>query len=51
MTIVNINLLIEQDNQTLRMAQAAKEELLIQAHHRGDHPWGSMRRDCPFCQK
>lgn len=51
--IGNINILyepvsvqIEQANQV----QLAHEAQLVKAHRRGEHPYGSMRRDCPLCQ-
>jgi len=50
--IHNIHILIEPDarpNLALQ-AQEAQQQLLIDAHRRGEHPWGSMRRDCPLCQ-
>lgn len=31
-------------------AQQAHEAQLKDAHRRGDHPYGYMRRDCPLCQ-
>jgi DNA-binding helix-hairpin-helix protein with protein kinase domain len=50
MGIVNIHLLHEPDDHAYRLALAARQELLIEAHRRGEHPWGRMRRDCPLCQ-
>lgn len=26
-------------------------EKLVAAHKRGEHPYGSMRRDCPLCSE
>lgn len=56
MGIDNINILIEQ-NQTHTiqvdvptLVQAAQEQTLVNAHRRGEHPYGSMRRACPLCQ-
>lgn len=49
--IINIQVLTEPDDKSFRIAQAAREEQLIKQHRRGEHPWGSMRRDCPLCQK
>lgn len=50
--IRNIHILIEPDDASNRatQAQAALQKLLIEAHRRGEHPWGSMRRECPLCQ-
>lgn len=31
--------------------QMTAEALLVLAHRRGEHPWGSMRRECPLCQR
>lgn len=52
MGIDNIHILIEADVNTnsLIQAQSALEQMLVDAHRRGEHPWGSMRRDCPLCQ-
>lgn len=35
------------DTQTIELIHAQQ---MIEAHKRGKHPWGSMRRDCPLCQ-
>lgn len=48
--IHNINALIDEPVPLAIQAQVAREQLLINAHRRGEHPWGSMRRDCPLCQ-
>jgi hypothetical protein len=32
-----------------RRALQALEAQRIAEHQRGEHPWGSMRRDCPLC--
>lgn len=55
MGINNINYLIEPD---LEYNHARQLELqsrmmgaLIEAHKRGEHPWGEKRRDCPLCQE
>lgn len=51
--IHNIHILtMHEDDAAFRaaQAQAAYEQTLINAHRRGEHPWGSMRRDCPLCQ-
>jgi len=51
MGISNIHILIESDtNHLATQVRAAQEQLLIEAHRRGEHPWGSMRRECPLCQ-
>lgn len=52
MGINNIHILSEPDDTSHRLAQQTKEALeakRIAEHHRGEHPWGSMRRDCPLC--
>lgn len=50
--IHNIHILIEPDEaiNRARQAQAEYEQILVEAHRRGEHPWGSMRRECPLCQ-
>lgn len=48
--IHNIHILIDPQPDLQRQAQMAQEQLLINAHRRGEHPWGSMRRECPLCQ-
>lgn len=51
MGIVNIHLLMNEDSG--RHAQQAREALeakLIADHRQGKHPWGQMRRECPYCQ-
>jgi len=48
--IHNIHLLINEPVNLAIQAQAAREQLMIDAHRRGEHPWGSMRRECPLCQ-
>ena len=49
--IHNIHMLIESDTTHLTtQIRAAQEQLLVDAHRRGEHPWGSMRRECPLCQ-
>lgn len=50
MGIDGIHILFEvDDNATQRIVQA-EQELLILAHRRGQHPVGSMIRECPLCQ-
>lgn len=52
MGIVNINAL--KNNDAARTQQRIAEghiQSLIDAHRQGLHPYGSMRRDCPLCQK
>lgn len=53
MGIDNINILFsESDDAILRQARQAREAIEAQRiaeHQRGEHPWGSMRRDCPYC--
>ncbi len=49
MGIVNIHTLITPDDKNLRLIEAAHEEIMIEEHRKGFHPWGSMRRDCPLC--
>lgn len=52
MGIDNIHILVQVDPPypTPEQVQVAREQLLIAAHQRGEHPYGSMRRDCPLCQ-
>lgn len=49
MGIHNIHILIDPEP-NLYQAQAIRQQLLIEAHRRGEHPRGEMRRDCPLCQ-
>lgn len=51
MGIHNINILTDPDDDLgrIRQAQEALEAERIAEHQRGEHPWGSMRRDCPYC--
>jgi len=48
--IHNIHILIDPEPNRQLLAQEAYLQTLINAHRRGEHPWGSMRRDCPLCQ-
>lgn len=50
--IHNIHILINPDTRPdpVLQAQAALQQLLVDAHRRGEHPWGEMRRECPLCQ-
>lgn len=48
--IHNIHILINEPVDLATQARAAQEQLLVDAHRRGEHPWGSKRRDCPLCQ-
>lgn len=56
MGIQNIHILIDpepnlyQAQARQRQIQMAQEQLLIEAHRRGEHPWGEKRRACPLCQ-
>ena len=53
MGIRNIQLLFEADDEESRHIQAEREDLLLEAHHRGEHE-GRFARDtqeCPLCQK
>lgn len=51
MAIRNIEVLAQDETSIqIRQAQAALQEQRIGEHHRGEHPWGSKRRDCPLCQ-
>lgn len=34
-----------------RAALEALQLALIEAHRRGEHPYGLMRRECPLCQR
>jgi hypothetical protein len=51
--IHNIHILINPDATVDRTIQAQTElqVVLIEAHRRGEHPWGSKRRECPLCQQ
>ena len=52
MGIVNINALKNDDAARVQQMQAeAHIRELAAAHRRGEHPYGSMRRDCPLCQR
>lgn len=52
MGIVNINALKNNDAARVQQMQAeAHIQALVDAHRRGEHPFGRMRRDCPLCQK
>lgn len=54
MGINNIHILINDDNdEALRaqQVQVMRAEYLTEAHRRGEHPWGSKRRNCPLCQR
>lgn len=49
--IHNIHILIEADETNLStQVRMAQEQILIDAHRRGEHSWGSMKRLCPLCQ-
>lgn len=48
--IHNIHILIDPEPNRELLALQALQETLIAAHRRGEHPWGSMRRECPLCQ-
>jgi hypothetical protein len=48
--IHNIHILINPEPNREAQVLAAHQQLLIEAHRRGEHPWGSMRQDCPLCQ-
>lgn len=55
MGIENLHILWEPDpvnDRHLRELQALEQHRLnlIEDHRRGEHPWGTMRRDCPLCQ-
>ena len=50
MGIVNIHYLIDPEPNRHIQVQAARAQLLIEQHRRGEHPYGFMRRDCPLCQ-
>jgi hypothetical protein len=48
--IVNIHILKEPEiNSSARKAQEMIEAKRIAEHHRGEHPFGRKRRDCPLC--
>lgn len=52
MGIVNINAL--KNNDAARVQQQLAEahiQSLVAEHRQGMHPYGSMRRDCPLCQR
>lgn len=50
--IHNIHILINPDAtpNPATQTQEALQAVLIASHRRGEHPWGSMRRECPLCQ-
>lgn len=53
MGITNIHILFDQDSDGDRRARLAYEQLMkerIAEHRNGEHPWGSMRKDCPLCR-
>lgn len=52
MGIENIHILISPDIEDRYSTQimATYQRELILAHRRGEHPYGSMRRECPLCQ-
>lgn len=52
MGIDKIHILVQPDVRPDPAIQVrvANEQILINAHRRGKHPWGEMRRDCPLCQ-
>lgn len=50
MGIQNIHILINEQINQIHQVRAAQEQALVDAHRRGEHPWGSMRRDCLLCQ-
>lgn len=55
MGIDNIHILFPHDinlnhqNQQIQ-ALAALQQALVEEHRNGEHPWGSMIRECPLCQ-
>ena len=51
MGIQNIHILINDPVAMvpLTVSQAALAQERIAEHRQGQHPWGSMRRDCPLC--
>lgn len=53
MGIENIRVLIDPVITKVNTDQQVAEahiQALVEAHRRGQHPYGSMRRDCPLCQ-
>jgi hypothetical protein len=51
MGIRNIQILtIHQKQNMIHQARIVLAEKLSAEHRRGEHPWGSMRRECPLCQ-
>lgn len=51
MGIQNIHFLINPEPpRDIHLQVQAAKQVLINAHRRGEHPWGSMRRDCLLCQ-
>ena len=48
MGITNIHILSEVDDRQVRVKQAAAQEVLIEAHRKGEHPY--PRFECPLCQ-
>jgi hypothetical protein len=56
MGINNIHILMNDDAARIDVQNAQRRmeahiQSLVDAHRRGMHPYGSMRRDCPLCQK
>lgn len=53
MGIENIRVLIDPVMSKTNTGQQVAEahiQALVEAHRRGQHPYESMRRDCPLCQ-
>lgn len=52
MGITNIHVLMDPDHGPKPQILAAQQHIyvLMEAHKRGEHPPGMMRRLCPLCQ-
>lgn len=52
MGIQNIHILTDPDppRETQVQVAHAHQKTLVNAHRRGEHTYGNMRRDCPLCQ-
>jgi hypothetical protein len=50
MPIGGLHILFEADDNASERVLQTQQRLLIIAHRRGEHPVGSMVRECPLCQ-
>lgn len=54
MGIENLHILFEPEPRRpnhQEQALAALQQALVEEHRRGEHPFGSMIRECPLCQQ